>query len=74
MNSIEQIILNNLIKNETFSRKVIPFLTKENAKIYYVDLSDLDFYVPEYRTHLFTHYQELASTGMEKIKNDLKNI
>lgn len=52
----------------------IPFLTKESAKIYYVDLSDLDFYVPEYRTHLFTHYQELASTGMEKIKNDLKNI
>lgn len=52
----------------------IPFLTKESASIYYVDLSDLDFYVPEYRTHLFTHYQELASTGMEKIKNDLKNI
>lgn len=52
----------------------IPFLTKESAKIYYVDLSDLDFYVPEYRTHLFTHYQELASTGMEKVKNDLKNI
>lgn len=26
MNSIEQIILNNLIKNETYSRKVVPFL------------------------------------------------
>jgi NAD-dependent deacetylase len=52
----------------------IPFLTKETAKIYYVDLSDLDFYVPEYRSDLFTHYQELASTGMEKVKNDLKNI
>ena len=52
----------------------IPFLTKEGVKIYYVDLSDLDFYVPEYRTHLFTHIQELASTGMEKVKNDLKNI
>ena len=52
----------------------IPFLTKEGTAIYYVDLSDLDFYVPEYRTHLFTHYQELASTGMEKVKNDLKNI
>lgn len=52
----------------------IPFLTRETAKIYYVDLSDLDFYVPEYRIELFTHYQELASTGMEKVKNDLKNI
>lgn len=52
----------------------IPFLTRETAKIYYVDLSDLDFYVPEYRTDLFHHYQELASTGMEKVKNDLKNI
>ena len=36
MNSIEQIILNNLIKNETFSRKVIPFLTKE----YFQDRSE----------------------------------
>jgi hypothetical protein len=52
----------------------IPFLTRETTKIYYVDLSDLDFYVPEYRNDLFTHYQELASTGMEKVKNDLKNI
>jgi hypothetical protein len=49
-------------------------LTRETTKIYYVDLSDLDFYVPEYRNDLFTHYQELASTGMEKVKNDLKNI
>ena len=52
----------------------IPFLTRETTKIYYVDLSDLDFYVPEYRTDLFNHYQELASTGLEKVKNDLKNI
>lgn len=29
MNSIEQIILNNLIKDETYTRKVIPFLKSE---------------------------------------------
>lgn len=52
----------------------IPFLTKEGVKVYYVDLSDLDFYVPEYRTHLFTHYQELASTGMKKVMNELNSI
>lgn len=51
----------------------IPFLTKESARIYYIDLSDLDFYVPEYRKHLFKHYQEAASTGMEKVKQDLIN-
>jgi len=58
----------------------IPFLTKEGTAIYYVDLSDVDFYTlsiqcgKEYRSDLFTHYQELASTGLEKVKNDLKNI
>lgn len=51
----------------------IPFLTKETATIYYVDPSDADFYVAEYRRDFFHHYKEAASTGMEKVKNDLQN-
>jgi len=51
----------------------IPFLTKETATIYYVDPSDADFYVAEYRQGFFQHYKEVASTGMEKVKNDLQN-
>ena len=52
----------------------IPFLTKESAKIYYVDLSDVDFYVAEYRKELFHHYQEPASTGMVKVIEDIKKL
>jgi NAD-dependent deacetylase len=48
----------------------IPFLTKENCQIFYIDPNDADFYVPEY----FNHIKEVASIGMEKVKNDLKNI
>lgn len=50
----------------------IPFLTKETAIIYCVDPSEIDFYIPEYRRVFFYHYQEQASIGMEKVKNDIK--
>ena len=52
MINIEQIILNNLIKNETFCRKVIPFLTKD----YFLDRSErlvyeiIHDYVVQYNT------------------------
>jgi len=52
----------------------IPFLTKESTNIYYVDPSDADFYVAEYRKELFHHYQELASTGMVKVIEDIKKL
>lgn len=50
----------------------IPFSTKESTKIYYVDPSDADFYVAEYRKEFFHHYQEPASTGMVKVREDIK--
>lgn len=52
----------------------IPFLTKENTLIYYVDPSDVDFYIPEFRKSYFTHIQDVASTGMDKVKADLKRM
>ena len=49
----------------------IPFLTPETALIYYVDPGDKDFYVPTFREYFFYHFQESATTGMEKVKDDL---
>lgn len=62
----------------------IPSLCKYGTPIYYVDPGE-GFNIPKYSDDNgrwsenvnyvdYIHYQELASTGMEKIKNDLKNI
>ena len=52
----------------------IPFLTKPNTLIYVVDPSDMDFYVDKQRRPFLTHIQEVASIGMERVKNDLINL
>jgi NAD-dependent deacetylase len=52
----------------------IPFMTRESTLIYYVDPSEIDFYVPHFRRVFFYHIQDIASTGMEKIRQDLFNI
>ncbi len=52
----------------------IPFQTKETALIYYVDPGDVDFYIPGFREYFFYHIQEPATTGMEKIKEQLKSV
>jgi NAD-dependent deacetylase len=52
----------------------IPFLTKPNTLIYVVDPSDMDFYVDKQRRPFLTHIQEVASIGMEKVKQDLINL
>lgn len=49
----------------------IPFLTKESAIIYYIDPSVVDFSIPEGRD--FRHLNETASSGMDKVYNDLIN-
>jgi NAD-dependent deacetylase len=52
----------------------IPFLTKETALIYYIDPGDIEFGVPKSRRSFFYHFQENATTGMEKLKNEIKEI
>ena len=52
----------------------IPFQTKETALIYYVDPGDVDFYIPGFREYFFYHIQEPATTGMVKIKEELKTV
>jgi NAD-dependent deacetylase len=50
----------------------IPFLTKEDCIIFYVDPSEKDFYVPEFRKGFFHHIKEPATTGMQTLVNILK--
>ena len=59
---------------QVFPANQIPFLTKEDCIIFYVDPSEMDFYVPEFRRPFFHHIKEKATTGMQKILNILKHV
>jgi len=52
----------------------IPFLTKPNTLIYIVDPSNMDFHIDKQRVPFLYHIQEVASIGMQKVKDDLDNI
>lgn len=50
----------------------IPFLTKEDCLIYYIDPSDMDFYLDKQRRPFFTHIKEPATIGMQKVIDIIK--
>lgn len=52
----------------------IPFLTKEDCLIYYIDPSDMDFYLDKQRRPFFKHIKEPATIGMQKVIEDIKNV
>ncbi len=52
----------------------IPFLTKETALIYYIDPSDIEFYVPKNKIPFFYHFKETATTGIQRLEDELKKI
>ena len=56
---------------QVFPANQIPFLTKEDCIIFYVDPSEKDFYVPEFRKEFFHHIKEPATTGMQTLINIL---
>jgi NAD-dependent deacetylase len=56
---------------QVFPANQIPFLTKEDCIIFYVDPSEMDFYVPEIRKEFFHHIKEPATTGMQTLINIL---
>jgi len=58
---------------QVFPANQIPFLTKEDCIIFYVDPSDMDFYVPEFRKDFFHHIKEPATTGVQKLLKILKD-
>jgi NAD-dependent deacetylase len=53
---------------------LIPFTTKEDCLIYYVDPGDVDFKISDYRMAFFYHIKEKATTGMQKVYDDLIKI
>lgn len=53
---------------------LIPFLTPETTLLYYIDPGDVEFYVPEFRKLFFYHIKDVASSGMEKMKEELFNV
>ena len=52
----------------------IPFITKEDCIIFYVDPSEMDFYVPEFRSEFFHHIKESATIGMKELIDIIKNL
>jgi NAD-dependent deacetylase len=52
----------------------IPFLTQQNSLIYYIDPGEADFHVPSSRSGFFYHINEVATTGTEKVYNELVDI
>lgn len=52
----------------------IPFFTKPNTLIFVVDPSEMDFYIDKQRKPFIEHLKEVASVGMEKVKQDLYKI
>jgi NAD-dependent deacetylase len=58
---------------QVFPANQIPFLTKEDCIIFYVDPSDMDFYVPEFRSDFFHHIKEPATIGMQTLLKILKD-
>jgi NAD-dependent deacetylase len=50
----------------------IPFLTKKDCIIFYVDPSEMNFYVPELREDFFHHIKEIATTGMQTLIDIIK--
>lgn len=57
---------------QVYPANQIPFLTKEDCIIFYIDPSVKDFYVPEFRSDFFHHIQEIASVGMQKVIDIIK--
>ena len=53
---------------------LIPWQTKENCLIYYIDPADMEFSIPKQRRPFFYHIQKKASDGMIEVKNDLEEI
>jgi len=58
---------------QVYPANQIPFLTKEDCVIIYVDPSDLDFYVPEHRQPFFHHVKQPATAGMHKAADILRD-
>jgi NAD-dependent deacetylase len=49
----------------------IPFITKSNTAIFYIDPANIDFFIDKQRRPYFQHIQEPASVGMKRLEEEL---
>jgi NAD-dependent deacetylase len=59
---------------QVFPANQIPFLTKEDCIIFYVDPSEMDFYVPGFRKDFFHHIKEPATSGMQRLLDIFREV
>ena len=52
----------------------LPWRSKENTLIYYIDPADMELYIPKLRRPFFYHIQSKASEGIQHVYDDLKTI
>lgn len=52
----------------------IPILTPLNTLIFVVEPNELDFYLDKQRRPFLVHIKDVATTGMEKVKDELYKI
>jgi NAD-dependent deacetylase len=59
---------------QVYPASSIPFKTPQTCLIYYVDPGDVEFNLPSLREFFFYHIQDIASKGLEEVKNEIINI
>jgi len=52
----------------------LPWESKDNALIYYVDPADVDISIPKLKKSFFYHIKEKATKGMQMVYDDIKDI
>jgi NAD-dependent deacetylase len=52
----------------------MPWESKDNALIYFIDPADINFEVPKQKRPFFTHIQEKATDGMKIVADDIREI
>jgi NAD-dependent deacetylase len=59
---------------QVYPASKIPFDTPQTCLIYYVDPGDIEFNLPNLREFFFYHIQDVASTGLQEVKNEIINL
>jgi NAD-dependent deacetylase len=59
---------------QVYPASKIPFDTPQTCLIYYVDPGDIEFNLPNLREFFFYHIQDVASIGLQEVKNEIINL
>ena len=62
------------VKQDVQYIRITNLSTQYDTLIYLVDPAEMDFHIDKQRKPFLYHIKEVASVGMEKVKNDLINL